>query len=543
MVDRAPPIVLHTPYYADPGDGCLVHRYLDEQFLPRFIQEARDGGLSAAATQQWRRADRFGPQAQDLPNLRLPLHRTFYVVCCEASCELPGAPAVDPRRIASAGLVIRRGQPQRHQRWMVRDGTPQGWRTPRADAPLAGEFEPEEFRRLRHLGVALEAPALYSGEATYPLHPLVVERTTATGHRRRHTLLFGYLPLGGSSPVPGEDQPAAQGGPPTASGHLLELEWPFGCRDGQPLSTTPEAEPPLDCGRFRWTQRTGLQLSGGRPTRAFAGLLRLLVERYHIQDAALPANRALRRQLRELRFFERLPTPRPDLPGDLPTQGHPAAGDLLDYLDHHFEALLAWLTRHAQDADRHPLPERPADLLYVGERQAAALRELMAIRAETAERMLADSLPVPRFQQRREDIYYVQPFVRFTDRCARERIHWGPPSPCFRVAAPLDPEASRPTAIQMPEFSDLKRGMARGLSFLTPRSLADKIFSVKPDTRFEGGGPGNRWPFCAGLSLSFSLPVITFVAMLLLMIVVGLLNLVFFWLPWVFITLPRLCRR
>lgn len=543
MVAPGQAIALRTPYYADPGDGCLVHRYLDEQFLPRFVQEARDGVLSAAATQQWRRKDRFGRHAQDLPNLRLPLHRTFYVVCCEASCELPGAPAVDPRRISSAGLVIRRGRPDRHQRWMVRDGTPQGWRRPRTDDPLTGDFEPEEFRRLRHLGVALEAPALYSGEATYPLHPLVVERTTPTGQRRRHTLLFGYLPLGGSSPVAGEDQPPAQGGASTAPGHLLELEWPFGCGGGRPLSGTPEPQPTAACERFQWTQRTGLQLSAGRPTRAFAGLLRLALERYHVQDAALTANAPLRRQLRELHFFERLPTPRSDAPGDLPTQGYPTAGNLLDYVEHHFEALLAWLTRHAEDAERHPLPERPADLLYIGERQAAALRELMAIRAETAEQTLADSLPVPRFRQRREDVYYVQPFVRFTDACAREQIRWGPPSPCFRVAAPLDPEASRPTAIQMPEFDDLKRGMAQGLSFLTPRSLADKIFSVKPDTRFEGGGPGNRWPFCAGISLSFSLPVITFVAMLLLMIVVGLLNLVFFWLPWVFITLPRLCRR
>jgi hypothetical protein len=37
---------------------------------------------------------------------------------------------------------------------------------------------------------------------------------------------------------------------------------------------------------------------------------------------------------------------------------------------------------------------------------------------------------------------------------------------------------------------------------------------------------------------SFSLPVITLIAMILLMIMISLLNIVFFWLPWVRICLP-----
>jgi hypothetical protein len=37
---------------------------------------------------------------------------------------------------------------------------------------------------------------------------------------------------------------------------------------------------------------------------------------------------------------------------------------------------------------------------------------------------------------------------------------------------------------------------------------------------------------------SFSLPVITLVAMILLMIMISLLNIIFFWLPWVRICLP-----
>ena len=48
----------------------------------------------------------------------------------------------------------------------------------------------------------------------------------------------------------------------------------------------------------------------------------------------------------------------------------------------------------------------------------------------------------------------------------------------------------------------------------------------------EGPKLGIQW-IC-----SFSLPVITLVAMILLMIMISLLNIVFFWLPWVRICLP-----
>jgi hypothetical protein len=76
---------------------------------------------------------------------------------------------------------------------------------------------------------------------------------------------------------------------------------------------------------------------------------------------------------------------------------------------------------------------------------------------------------------------------------------------------------------------------------------------VPPDTQGlldtlklnEGVGPdlAEKPPAnAAGLGVqwicSFSIPVVTLVAMILLMIIVTLLNIVFFWLPWVRICLP-----
>ena len=93
----------------------------------------------------------------------------------------------------------------------------------------------------------------------------------------------------------------------------------------------------------------------------------------------------------------------------------------------------------------------------------------------------------------------------------------------------------------MPSLADLKRGLAKGASMITPPDTFNLMNSLKlnkgagpdalPDSE-PGPGLGIQW-IC-----SFSLPVITLVAMILLMIMISLLNIVFFWLPWVRICLP-----
>ena len=101
---------LHNPWFAS-DEGVTLHRYFDDQFVARFLQEAKGGRLTATRAQEWYQLDRFG--RSDVPTLRLPLHRTFYIACCEVSCNVfpdrgNGQPAFDPVRIGSAGFVARR---------------------------------------------------------------------------------------------------------------------------------------------------------------------------------------------------------------------------------------------------------------------------------------------------------------------------------------------------------------------------------------------------------------------------------------------------
>ena len=174
--------------------------------------------------------------------------------------------------------------------------------------------------------------------------------------------------------------------------------------------------------------------------------------------------------------------------------------------------------------------------LFIDEKQAFALREALFERSIEHAKDYVDSLQIPRYQQEKNDIYYLKPFVRYLDDKGCEQIVWGGNSEYFRVAAPFDPEASRPQAIQMPKLSDLKRGLAKGATFVAPKDLAEtlkKIGMEMPPTEKPGNSFGLEW------IISFSLPVITICAMLLLMIVLNILNLFFQWLPYAITLIPK----
>ena len=160
-------------------------------------------------------------------------------------------------------------------------------------------------------------------------------------------------------------------------------------------------------------------------------------------------------------------------------------------------------------------------------------------------RRVGSVIPIRKFRQGPDDLFLVVPLVRARDDVGRERLTWAGAaarSVPFGVAAPFDPDASRPALIQMPGLRDLKRGLAKGAAMLVPPDTQGLLDTLKLN---EGVGPdlAEKPPAnAAGLGVqwicSFSIPVVTLVAMILLMIIVTLLNIVFFWLPWVRICLP-----
>lgn len=543
---------LHTPRIKAPfyqnDSHCGLHRYLDPDFVNRFKQDMqrRQFGLTQFAL--WQEDEchsRHGKQ----PVLRLPLHRAFHLVSCEVVCDRLGHPALDPGKIISAGFVIRRLGGHREQAWMLEDGEALGWQ----DAPA--EFrDPDVHRRLCANGVLRQRgdQPSFSGEEVHPLHPL----NTTDDAGKIHTLLFGYVPLGGFHYQRNTNAAVDASSMQTAQNAAAEsLPWPFGFR--QPLNTN-------------WKSEQGILIDQGRPSKPMFELLRVLVNRYHLGESGIENNAALEKYCAALRFYDNT-----HLPAHLRGRAYSDSNhalfvssriklDLFSYLKTCFaqkddNPLVRWIIQQEQaidtagdldklaKLDKLPASSGKGDLpysLFILASDAQEIRTLLDQRLRDQTLRLVQEIPLPKFSQAADDLYQIVPFVRFRNEEDHEQIQWadtGARSIVFRVAAPFDPEASRPSLIQMPSLSDLKRGLAKGAIMITPADTFNLINRLKlnkgvgPDTVPEGEpgpGLGVQW-IC-----SFSLPVITLVAMILLMIMISLLNIVFFWMPWVRICLP-----
>lgn len=533
MAQATHSVLLTAPHYA-PGGGAALHRFLAPDFVPRFRDALAAGTLTDPRQADWQQGDRFSRHDEALV-LRLPVHRTFYLVACEAVCETPGRPALDPQRITSAGFVIRRIGGAAERTWRLDGGTATGWQLPadaaepRADGTDARGRDPDVKRRLRQRRerlLKLQHPARevrartapagpYSGEETHPLQPLLV--TGADGRPR--TVLFGFLPLGGQFLPPAADLDTEA---------LIAAD-----RAGLPY--------PLDRGGNigrHWRDAHGALVADGRASALFAAVLRLLVQRYHLGAVGT----------------DQTTDDNADLAAWAGTQTFSDGLSLLDYLAAQAAAdpspLVTWLADRERLGDAHtdPLPAPPAaggaldSDLYVSAADAEELHAALGERVVTAAERTAGEVPVPKYQQGADDLFQVLPFLRTRDADGCECVVWGEQARSlpFRVAAPFDPDASRPAVLQMPSLDDLRRGMAKGASMLIPadtQQLLDSLKLNKGATEEVVGEPsgaslGIQW-IC-----SFSLPVITLVAMILLMIMIALLNIVFFWLPWVRICLP-----
>ena len=611
--------LLRAPYYADEGDGTLIHRYLEEDFVNRHLAAMQQGQLQGNRTQNWRFEDRFADD-KTLPWLRLPVHRSFYMVSCEVVCDAFAQPPFNPQNVTSAGFVIRRRD---GSRWMQSNGVAQGWQVGKQT-----DNDPDVYRQLRNqklIRPRLPEP-LPNGEVSYPLHAKLVEISRADGRQRKHTVLYGYLPLSGTV----QNQIIEQRN--QAEYFVDSLPWPFGRSDQQQNQIVT------------WKRGDGHLMINGVAKPALVKLLNQLLSRYQLLDANIVGNQALIELFKMLHFYrlpditryqqtrqkltllaqqcghlasalallglgglqasiEELATKQatvPNLPypslmevddfvgqrlsadadqalqwlngvkqlarridesapvgpvmyalqanidvaeaslralqNYLSTLGNFKLQSLQDYLQSHKNQLLA--AAGSDEDDANIWGDVGADWhVFISEQQAMRLRELLFDRATSLSKDYVDGLQIPRYQQNTDDIYFIKPFVRYLDCHGQEQIVWGANSESFRVAAPFDPEASRPQTIQMPSLADLKRGLAKGVTFLAPKDLADKLKTVSmdmpPEEKASGGGLGLDW------IISFSLPVINICAMLLLMIILNLLNLFFQWLPYAITLIPK----
>jgi len=209
------------------------------------------------------------------------------------------------------------------------------------------------------------------------------------------------------------------------------------------------------------------------------------------------------------------------------------------------QMFLAALMQADPTSSSTPLPasgklQAGAQSLLVVETVAAQIRAALRLRLVNAQAASSTAMPVPKLVSG-DGRYFVVPFLRTVRPDGCTRIYWGQPSGPFAVAAAFDPDAARPSLIEMPSLTDAKKGLARGAAFDIPPDLADLMNGLTSSSAVQkmwsgGGGPSG------GLGIrflcSFSLPVITICAMLMLSVVISLLNIFLGWMAWVKICIP-----
>jgi hypothetical protein len=144
-----------------------------------------------------------------------------------------------------------------------------------------------------------------------------------------------------------------------------------------------------------------------------------------------------------------------------------------------------------------------------------------------------------------------EPGVFYVLRCVYERpqckgIHEpvvSQPSRKFQLATYFEPEApTRPIRITLPEDTGIAglRKFKKNVSVLFSDKLRNQMERVK-DAKLgdlDDGDISSESGFSLGMICSLSIPIITICAMILLMIIVKLLNIIFWWMPFFKICFP-----
>ncbi|MFY0566332.1 hypothetical protein ACN28E_21185 [Archangium lansingense] len=509
------------PMAASEQRAVLLER-TDDNFITALLEELRsDTGRKLAASS----VINAGEPATGLM-LRQPVHRSFHLAVFEAACDAFGEPRLDPSRIESAGLVVRRIDPQtrKSQGWMKVGGEVRGWVT--LNGKPERDQDPDPTRRgapfpAGHpeinalLKNTLTAPEPY--EESVSLLFVAPPHVCAAANR---TILYGLVPVASSEqvsnkapkPVQYEEEdlrallaPYFQGGggvnlqglqgrtySPRYFEDLLRQE-PFATNE----QARTQAEQQLD---------------------QFATMLRVLVSVFNaFEDKGMLA------VLNRVR---------------------------LDYGQGNWKPLGTELARAADVFVFEKSPNytfvMPQSWPRLSGSDFSAL--LKAASAAAASRLsttkLGNILPRwGRFDQP-DASYEVRGFIRVRrdDGCP-PLIRWSEPSQPFKIAAWYENGKLPPVQVPLPDVTrNNVKDFLPNVAFQVPSGIFDLISRNKPKDFLEQKAKEGR-SGAVDWICGFNIPIITLCAFIVLSIFLALLNIIFWWLPFIKICIPVPRRR
>ncbi len=500
-----------------------VNALVPESGLANLIHTSRkakwvEGLLADLAAADWQtrlaqlRRERRTNGATGMLELHLPIHKRYQIALFEAVCVAPGFPRLDPRSITGSGMVMRRLAPAGTsepptQAWMRRDGGVRGWQ--RADERPAYDPDPQQRRNGHKANAAIRAviAAQNPGPAAdaEEIIPLYVAPDSVCAARGK-TILYGLIPVA-STEAPDDPPPAINYGALTGSDRT-EMMAHFSIylkeRSARAMPRAGEALNP------DW--KVLAPESPDEDLRQFGLFIQQLSSELNV-FSGLPGVARLKQALTAIR----MPTARNS------SGGVTATVSAFDFLRQASDILLL--------GDRSQSATMPLEWPAVS---AAGQAELCAAALDCLTQSYATAVaPTPKFA-RRNAHYRIKAFVRVRGGCdCADRIQWSGYSEKFRILEWW--EGDGPGArIALPDMSQLKK-IKPNVSFDVPPSIAAVLGANMKN--LAKGEPGGEGPAIAWLC-SFSIPIITLCAFIVLHIFLALLDFIFRWMLWIKVCVP-----
>jgi hypothetical protein len=452
------------------------------------------------------------------PTLYQPVSRVVHLAVAQLSCGSPGMPRLDPVRVVSAGLVIRRvplagGPPAAAWAWLRNANRQTAW--VQRDMTLADDDPDPALRPQPRSGqvaldrlLAAQAASMAMAESTTPAFVAAPEVCNAAGR----TLVYGVIPTA-SSEGNTQQLPAI----PQLDANGLSQFLPTLLKAGR--HNAPLGDHSVD---YQFMSDDYARAHSATEFITFSATLRTLYTAFGaFEDTA--DGRALlkaldRHSVTVLRGSGLLRQP-------MGTFYRDAAAKLIDY---------------DPETGSKPAPAviMPRAWDFLSDREEAELFQIMAPILQR--RGAASSPPEGRFQDATR-LYRVRMFFRIRGESAGcpPVLVWSDYSDPFRIAAWYESGGRAVAPVPLPDPFDrnVLKNAKPTAAFAVPASLLNAIGSSTLDGLSKGNGPAKGGIGIAWIC-GFSIPLITICAFFVLNIFLQLLNIVFFWMAFIKICIP-----
>lgn len=477
----------------------------DKELIPVLLAQLQAGDdLQAVAATVAQKRD-----ANGLLKLYHPVQRTFTLVLFEAVCFTPGLPRLDPDTIESAGVVIRRLRGNSVHGWLSRESSLRGWIDLQADqvtqdpdpslrrGPSSGNALIDRSLALR---LSLSEPLAEQVTDLFVAPPAVCQ---ALGK----TVLYGVLPV-----TSGEfsEKPAAN------QASSIDSQYTSGVAKHVPIYLRAGGKPAFALAgqTLSASDADPKQFQNNAALATFVEILRVLSVEFDLFATTAEA-KALFAEINTLQLL---------LPGG-------ATQPMGDFFKQATDVLL--------DAIPNRTLTMPTAFPALSEIQAQKILQLIV--ASLSARLIASEQGERRFEDTTAR-YMLRGFVRVNRNpsCPPELV-WSENSEPYTIAPWYE---SAETGLPLPQVAlpnpfdrDALRQLKPNVSFKVPEELF-KLMNSDLSKVIDGDKPSGGDGFGLDWLCSFSLPIITLCAFLVLNIFLSLFDIVFRWLLFIKICIP-----